>query len=61
MATSLHDTGEAYLPADEKRFIRGVTYGPSLRGSGRRAAPIFIGGLALAVAVAGLTFAASVI
>ncbi|HYE43284.1 MAG TPA: hypothetical protein VEA15_07800 [Caulobacteraceae bacterium] len=61
MATSLHDTGEAWLPADQKRFVRGITYGPSIRGGARRAAPVAIGGLVLAVAVAGLTFAASII
>lgn len=61
MATSLHDTGEAWLPADQKRFVRGITYGPSIRSSARRAAPLAVGGVVLAVAAAGLAFAASII
>lgn len=58
MATHLLDSGEAYLPADQKCFVRGVTFAPPIRRAQSFSLPPAVTGLAVGVGIFALTVAA---
>lgn len=59
MATTLHDTGEAYLSAEEKGFVRGANRAPTLHRPERRALSATLTSAALALVIAGVGFLAA--
>ena len=58
MATSILDTGEAYLPADEKQFVRASVIPQHIHRSHPITVPPAVTGAVVALAIAGLTVAA---
>lgn len=61
MTPSIFNTGEAFLPPDEKRYARVALIAPQIEHDrSPRLAPAAIG-LAIAVAVGALTLAASAV
>ncbi len=58
MATQLLDSGEAYLPPEEKCYVRGVTSAPPILRSEGFHIPRAVSVLAMSVGIVALTVAA---